>query len=74
MDKKQRKEHDDELVFLCVLSYSLTTKLFLLCVSFYSIINCGLLAVKQLTAWQPHNLKRERLGLSRYGLKPGRVE
>ena len=35
---------------------------------------CGLLSKCQLTACQPHSLRRERWGLSRYGLKPGRVE
>ena len=35
---------------------------------------CGLLSAYQPTACQPHNLRRERWGLSRYGLKPGRVD
>ena len=35
---------------------------------------CGLLSKCQLTACQPHSLRRERWGLSRYNLKPGRVE
>ena len=35
---------------------------------------CGLLPEYQLAACQPHSLKRERWGLSRYGLMPGRVE
>ena len=34
---------------------------------------CGLLPEYQLAACQPHSLKRERWGLSRYGLMPGRV-
>ena len=32
---------------------------------------CGLLPEYQLAACQPHSLKRERWGLSRYGLMPG---
>ena len=35
---------------------------------------CGLLPVNLLAACQPHSLERERWGLSRYGLMPGRVE
>ena len=34
---------------------------------------CGHLAVNRLTVFQPHNLQREMLGLSCYGLKPERV-
>ena len=42
---------------------------------FYSqSILCGLLAVLQLTVWQPHSLWRERWGLSHFGLKAGHVE
>ena len=35
---------------------------------------CGLLPVNMLAACQPHSLKRERWGLSCYGLMPGCVE
>ena len=39
----------------------------------FTIELCGLLSVCQLTACQPHNLWRERWGLSCCGLKPGHV-
>ena len=69
------------LLFLCQPSFS--NHLFLLVTSCRSchcgvffIHNqfCGLLSAYQPTACQPHSLRRERWGLSRYGLKPGRVE
>ena len=41
------------------------------CVFFIHNQFCGLLSAYQPTACQPHSLRRERWGLTRYGLKPG---
>ena len=46
----------------------------LCCLFFFHNQFCGLLPVNLLAACQPHSLKRERWGLSRYGLMPGHVE
>ena len=40
----------------------------------FTIKICGLVPESQLAACHPPSLKRERWGLSHYGLKPGRVE
>ena len=54
-------------VHLQCLSKHLCTILYI-CFFSYTINNCGLLPVNQPAACQPHNLQRERWGLSCYGL------
>mgnify|MGYP001112006770 CR=1 FL=1 len=63
------------IVWLTVLfSIATQTALRILCVLFLVTIDCcGHLSVNQMALCQPHKLQGEMWGLSRYGLKPGRV-
>ena len=50
---------------------SINVLVLLCCPSSFTIKFCGLLPEDQLAACHPHGLKRERWGLSRYGLMTG---
>ena len=55
---------------LLIINVAITVRALVISFFFHNQI-CGLLPVNLSAACQPHSLKRERWGLSRYGLKPG---